>query len=229
MPANSSGWFWHTLARETGKLGHLYSPEAERGPWPWLPYAFDNGAFSCWNQKQNTFDEEKWAITEKKWENLLLWGQCNTQKPLWALVPDVPGQSAATLDKWEKYHQKIMKAGFPLAIAVQDGMKPEDVKNLKTQPEVIFIGGSTEWKWATVEDWTKHFPRVHIGRMNMPQKLDWLESIGVESCDGTGWNRGNKAQTSGLEKWLRKTPLPIISPLWPYVCKKHERHQLTLF
>ena len=31
MPANSTGWFWHCLARETGKIGHLYSPGAQRG------------------------------------------------------------------------------------------------------------------------------------------------------------------------------------------------------
>jgi hypothetical protein len=229
MPANSSGWFWHSLARETGKLGHLYSPGAERGPWPWLPYAFDNGAFSCWNPKKNTFNHDKWATMEIQWRNLLLWGQCNTQKPLWALVPDVPGQSKATLERWDQYHPEITKARFPLALAVQDGMTYQDVKALTTQPEVIFVGGSTDWKWETIEAWTKHFPRVHVGRCNSPQKLDWLEKIGVESCDGTGWNRGDKAQTSGLETWLRKSPAPNTSPLWPYVCKAAPKNQLTLF
>ena len=43
MPANSSGWFWHSLARETGRLGHLYSPGGQMGPWPWFPYALDKG------------------------------------------------------------------------------------------------------------------------------------------------------------------------------------------
>ena len=41
MPANATGWFWHCLARETGRIGHLYSPGAQRGPWPWFPFALD--------------------------------------------------------------------------------------------------------------------------------------------------------------------------------------------
>ena len=32
MPANSTGWFWHCLGRETGRIGHLFSPGAQRGP-----------------------------------------------------------------------------------------------------------------------------------------------------------------------------------------------------
>jgi hypothetical protein len=59
MPACSSGWLWHSLARETGRIGHLYSPRSQRGPWPWFPYACDNGAFSCWNPIENTFDNEQ--------------------------------------------------------------------------------------------------------------------------------------------------------------------------
>lgn len=56
MPANSSGWFWHSLARETGRLGHLYSPGGQRGPWPWFPYALDNGAYACWTVKHLSVD-----------------------------------------------------------------------------------------------------------------------------------------------------------------------------
>lgn len=46
MPANSSGWFWHALARETGRLG------------------------------------------------LVVWSQVAKARPLWAIVPDVPGNAA---------------------------------------------------------------------------------------------------------------------------------------
>lgn len=219
MPANSSGWFWHVLARETGRIGHLYSPKAQRGPWPWFPYALDNGAFACWNSKDNTFDYEKWKRVEQHWEHLIFWASCAPIKPRWAIVPDVPGNAKETLIRYPLFMWQIMDARIPLALAVQDGMEPADVLALEVQPDVICVGGSTEWKWSTVERWAKTFPRVHLLRCNAPDKLDWLESIGVESCDGTGWNRGDKKQTSGLERWARKHAQPIKSEVWPFTCR----------
>ena len=105
-------------------------------------------------------------------------------------------------------------------------MTVEDALALK--PDVICIGGTTEWKWATVEMWVKAFPRVHVLRVNSPTKLDWLESIGVESCDGTGWNRGDKTQTFGLEQWARQKPKPTSELLTPFVCKQaKDKLQIT--
>ena len=103
MPANSCGWFWHSLARETGRLGHLYSPRGQRGPWPWFPYALDNGAFSCWEPKDNTFDDARWESTERQWNHLVMWAQSAPLKPLWAIVPDVPGNAERTFDRWTRF------------------------------------------------------------------------------------------------------------------------------
>ena len=49
MAAGATGWFWTALARETGKIGHLYSPGDERHHYPWFAhFALDNGAFPLW-------------------------------------------------------------------------------------------------------------------------------------------------------------------------------------
>lgn len=226
MPANASGWFWHSLARETGRIGHLYSPRAQRGPWPWLPYACDNGAFSCWNPKDNTFDEKKWAQTEHAWRELIVWCQCAPMKPRWAIVPDVPGNAEATLDRWSTYAPTVIAAGIPLAIAVQDGMTPDLVRSLTPAPEVICVGGTTEWKWATAQMWCREFPRVHILRVNSPTKLTMLEEWGAESCDGTGWNRGDRKQTAGLEEWCRARAKPTTERLWPFASRARDKDQL---
>ncbi len=218
MPSNASGWFWHSLARETGRLGHLYSPGAHRGPWSWFPYALDNGAFSCWDQDANTFDAEKWAITERAWHRLIVWSQIAAIKPRWAIVPDVPGNAEATFHRWAEYAPALTHV--PRALAVQDGMTAEQVRALNPAPVVIAVGGSTEWKWSTVETWAKAFPRVHLLRCNSPTKLYELEAMGVESCDGTGWNRGDRKQTQGLEEWARSRAAPVTSPLWPHVCRE---------
>lgn len=215
MPANSTGWFFQILARETGKLGHLFSPGAQRGPYPWFPYAFDNGAFSCWEPKTNTFDNQAWGETEPKWLDLLRWGFANEQPPLWALVPDIPGNAEGTIERWSRYAPIAASYGFPLAVAVQDGMTPSDIRKLQPAPTVVFVGGSTEWKWGSVPMWCREFPRVHVGRVNSPTKLRYLEGLRVESCDGTGWNRGDMKQTSGLEEWCRERTSPYTGRIAP--------------
>src|SRR4051812_44596219 len=103
MPSNASGGMWHCLARETNRLGHLHSPGSQRGPWPWFPYALDNGAFSCGNPADNSFDADKWRQTEIRWKQLLFWAQCHKQKPLWAIVPDRPGHAEETFRKWSEF------------------------------------------------------------------------------------------------------------------------------
>lgn len=229
MPANATGWFWHCLARETGRIGHLYSPGAQRGPWPWFPFALDNKVFAYWDMATNTFDHERYeAEAMPEWLRLIAWA-APTGLAKWAIVRDVPGNAELTLQHYEKYHRVVADAEIPPAIAVQDGMTPADVRSLKNKPVVICVGGTTEWKWETVEIWAKEFPRVHVLRCNSPEKLPYLESLGVESCDGTGWNRGDRRQTQGLENWARKKPEPKIYSLAPYVCRKARDSQAELF
>jgi len=222
MPSNASGWFLHSLARETGRIGHLYSPGCHRGPWPWFPFALDNGAFACWDPKDNSFNEDRWRETEPQWKHLLAWSQKTEFKPMWAVVPDRPGHAVETFRRWAEYSPDVFLAGIPLALAVQDGMTAPMVRHLYPQPEVIAIGGTTDFKWSTVEMWVKEFPRVHVLRCNSPAKLHYLEKLGVESTDGTGWNRGDRTQTKGLEEWARGWH-HTMHPLWPYVCRESKK------
>lgn len=222
MPANSTGWFWHCLARETGRIGHLFSPNAQVGPFPWFPYALDNGAFSCWDRKSNTFDFAKWDALEPRWQRLIEWGGNGIQKPRWAIVPDVPGNAEATLERWHKYVQRVHDCEINAAIAVQDGMTVEDVKALRPGPVVICVGGTDDFKWGTLNQWVQNFRRVHVLRVNQPSRLDELETMGVESCDGTGWNRGNRAQTKGVEEWARKRPTATQQHAWRWCCRSKD-------
>jgi hypothetical protein len=208
MPSNSCGP-WHVPARETGRLGHLFSPGGQRGPYIHFPYALDNGAFACWTKKTNTWHEDKWRVMEPKWRKLIAWANFEDQRPLWAIVPDVPGHSAETLQRWRAYAPFVVQCGIPLALAVQDGMTRADVLALDPKPSVICVGGTDDWKWQTVEDWATWFDRVHVLRCNAPGKLDYLMELGVKSTDGTGWNMGDLKQTSGLLNWAYRNKRPV--------------------
>jgi hypothetical protein len=191
MLANNSGAKVGYLAGKfEGRVGHLYSPGSHRGPEEFLPFSLDNGAYG---------HDDDWD--EGKWIKLLDWAYLCGQKPLWCLVPDVVGNRIRTLRRWEKYAPVARKYGWPLAFAVQDGMTPKDVP---ADADVIFVGGSTEWKWKTMPMWCAMFRRVHIGRVNGYKRLWSCHDAGAESVDGTGWMRGDQLQYRGLRAYLEE-------------------------
>jgi hypothetical protein len=192
MPSNNTGFDAGYLAGAyQGRFGHLFSPAGWRKPRWGLPYALDNGAFARWDEAAfvNMVQTVAGLVTTRTIVN----------PPLWVIVPDVVADRAATLERWREWAPKLKPFGWPLAFAVQDGMTQDDVPN---DAEVIFVGGSTDWKWRTVWDWTRHNRRVHVGRVNGYEWLWRCHEAGVESCDGTGWFRGRLEQLLGLKQYL---------------------------
>lgn len=194
MIANQTSLVTGYLAGRYGSIGHLYSPGGQRGPWSFMPYALDNGAYPAYSKGTS------WEFSP--WKQLLKWAKNSAYKPLWVLVPDVVGDSKATLKSWDKYSPIARRYGWPLAFAVQDGMKARDVPS---DADVVFVGGTTIWKWKTVPKWCDRFERVHVGRVNSYHRLKECYELGVESCDGTGWMRGDKRQFRELETFLAES------------------------
>ena len=136
----------------------------------------------------------------------LEWTKNVPYKPVWAIVPDVVANAEKTFRWWNVWsHIVKFDYGMTTALAVQDGMTPDHVWKLQVQPDVIFIGGTTEWKWATLRMWTKHFPRVHVGRVNTEQLLWKAHKAGAESTDGSGWY--HRKQFDQLVRYLTQTSL----------------------
>jgi len=191
MPSNNSGVIVGYLAgKYPGRLGWLLSADGWRTPHSFLPYALDNGAFPAWRNKQ------PW--NEAAFYRLLQLARMSAIKPMWVAVPDVVADRDATLASWAKHAPLIGMFGFPLAFVVQDGMTPGDVPE---GAQIVFVGGSTEWKWRTLPIWTAHFPRVHVGRVNSQRMLWAAHEVGAESCDGTGWFR-DPERPLGLIRYL---------------------------
>lgn len=208
MPSSNSSAIVHYWQGKYGGLGHLYSPfylsKGEKikakswKPYPHLPYALDNGKFICFDQGV-------------AWDRDMFIAHCErilsfSQKPLFIVVPDEVGNSEETLKLWELWCPRLRRYKVPLALAVQDGMILETVLKLDSfdpETDFIFVGGSTEWKLKTLNQWTANFLKVHCGRVNTWKRLWQCKEAGCQSVDGTGWFRGWKADLDGLELFLK--------------------------
>lgn len=205
MPSNhSSTVFGYLAGKYEGRMGWLLSPDGWRKPWNFVPYALDNGAYAHW-------DEQAFIDMLRNCAAQVMLREINP--PRWVIVPDVVADRVATLDRWHEWAPKLKPYGWPLAFAVQDGMKQCDVP---PDAEVIFVGGSTTWKWATFREWCKHNARVHVGRVNGYHDLWRCDEAGAESTDGTGFFRGDKVQLAGLFNYLEQAsgglpPMPLFS------------------
>ena len=193
MVANRTGVEVGYLAgRYPGLVGHLYSPGAQRGPFHFLPYALDNGAFPAFSKKI------EWD--ETAWRRLLLWAALSGQQPLWVLVPDVVQDRQKTIENWSRFAPTVRAHGWRPAFALQDGMTFDDVPS---DDCVFFVGGSTEWKEAAIGPWCKRFPgRIHVGRVNTWRRLMLCYESGVVSVDGTGWFTKKGGQAADLARFL---------------------------
>jgi hypothetical protein len=176
-----------------GRIGWLISPGGWRQPHEWLPYAIDNGAFPAWAKGEQWDQAAFYAHCDKTRANL---------KPLWIAVPDVVADKEATIESWHRHHDRVNSYGVCLAFVVQDGMTPSDVPG---NADIVFVGGTTEWKWRHLRTWTDNFPRVHVGRVNTERMLWICHDAEVESCDGTGWFRGDRNQLAGLFNYLEQS------------------------
>ena len=194
MPANHRSLRLQQLALDfPDKIGHLYSPGGFSTVYPMFPFALDNGAFSAF-RNGTPFDEGSFLDLCQRIKGTQI-------DPFWVVVPDKVGDAVETKRLWKEW-APLLRSDYrwPLAFAVQDGMIRQDVPS---DADVVFIGGSTEWKGAWVPSWAAWCPRVHVARVNRPRALEYLEGLGVESCDGTGWFRGDKTQTQGLLDWVQ--------------------------
>ena len=193
MVSNHTSWRTHYLQGKHGGLGLLLPPNGLRGPYPHLPYAIDNGAFPAWS------NGEEWD--EDAFLRALDWTEGHSAKPRWVVVPDVVTDAEATMESWVRWAPRMRERGLRLALAVQDGMTPADAEPLGA--DVIFVGGSTEWKMGTLTDWCRAFPRVHVGRINGLRGLMACHAAGAESVDGTGYFRAPE-RMKGLVAYLRE-------------------------
>lgn len=148
-----------------------------------LPYVIDNGAWACHQTGDTWSDGPMIQLLERLADR--------DDEPRWAVLPDIVGGGVRSLDLSLGWHAEHRELAPRWLLAVQNGMTPALVR-----PHIeslglagIFVGGSREWKWSTLEEWAELGIDlgciVHVGRVNGERKARRCRSIGVSSIDGS--------------------------------------------
>lgn len=167
-------------------LGVLSSPRRFYNNVKGWPWAADNDAFEAW-------DEERY---EKMISTLPAIPGC-----LFVTAPDVVGDAAETLKRFEEWRPRLEKTGLPIALVGQDGLHDPPWEAF----QAFFVGGTTEWKLGEeaallIRESVRRKKWTHMGRVNSIKRIKYAKSLGCDSVDGSSANRFKDVK---LRKFLR--------------------------
>lgn len=186
-------------AVSAGRLGALIQPRSWAGEnakviehWPF--WVADNDCFA----QGDKFDAEAWLTWLAQFKP-------HADSCLFATLPDVVGDAAATYERSMPYVERVRELGFPVAYVVQEGvqlrMPPWD------QIDAVFIGGLTEeFKFGEgliAADEARHRGLwTHMGRVNSFRRLRAATLAKIDSADGTYLAFGPDKNLPKLLTWL---------------------------
>jgi hypothetical protein len=150
-----------------------------------MPYALDNGAWTAFQQGE-PFDE----LAFGRAVDLL------GESADWIVLPDIVAGGMASLEFSLRWMERLKGIPTRLLLAVQNGMEPDDVRELLSPAVGLFVGGDTQWKLATVNTWGQLARRrncyMHVGRVNSAKRIALCAAAGAHSVDGTSATRFEK-------------------------------------
>ena len=199
-------------AMQAGVIGYIDTPlQGNKRP-KGVAWCADNGCFS-----------DKWD--QKKWWRFLVDNAHRADTCLFAVAPDVVGDALATTIRSRPWLAKIRDLGYPVAYVAQDG-----IENLRGRTEsgtltfpvawddfdVLFIGGTTEWKLSEVArdlvaEAKAHGKWVHMGRVNSERRFLYAMAIGCDSADGTYLTYGPDENLPKLLAWTRHNEQGVLA------------------
>lgn len=135
---------------------------------------------------------------------------------LFATAPDVlnrrpdgsvVGDAAATIEESLPWLPRIRDLGYPAALVGQDGL--EDLEVPWAEFDVLFLGGSTEWKLgpaarALVGEARQRGLAAHMGRVNSWRRMDYAAAIGCATVDGTTLIYEPDVKLPEVLRWARR-------------------------
>ena len=166
-----------------------------------FPYGLDNGAWGCF-QRGEEFNSEAFRRAVAK-----LGAGAD-----WVVMPDIVAGGLASLRFSMSWASELQGVGRRRLIAVQNGMTPADVRDELGDKCGLFVGGTTEWKWDTVERWASlahaRGAYCHVGRVNTTRRIRQCIRAGVDSFDGTSVTRF-AVNLPKLDASRKQTALPF--------------------
>jgi hypothetical protein len=175
-------------------LGAILTPKQGNKIPDGVRYCLDNGVYG-----KGFPGEDKWFA----WLSALPYDKSLCE---FAVAPDVVADAAATIARSLPWLPKIRALGLPAAFVAQDGQ--EDLPVPWDQFDVLFIGGSTEWKLGRHSqriafEARRRGKRVHMGRVNSHRRLITAAlSHACDSADGTYIAFGPDVNLVKVERWL---------------------------
>jgi len=149
------------------------------------PYILDNGAWSTAHNGEfwepDEFFEQLGKVEKKM-----------PRDPEFVVLPDVPGEPDATLERSMYYTRRVDEFGYDYYLPVQPGVSPEAAAVLGQNLDAsgLFLGGDKQWK-STYGDWIcsiahRHGLDCHVGQPDMGEMgFLWADQAGFDSIDTT--------------------------------------------
>lgn len=168
-------------------------------------YVRQIGDYPFWAADNACFNHPERFVTDEyiKWLDTI--PLCHRSKCLFATAPDVVGDAKATLERSLPVLPRLRRIGYKAALVAQDGLENLDIPWEKF--DVLFIGGSTEWKLG--EACRRicliaklYGKQIHFGRVNSYKRLKIADDFGADTADGTFLAFGPTKNLPRLLSWL---------------------------
>lgn len=158
-----------------------------------MTWAADNGCFS------SNWQPAKWLAWLRRHAS-------TAESCLFAVVPDVVADHAATLERWKEWSPVVRSLGYRLAFVAQNGCTDVDVP--WTECDAVFIGGDDTYKLshtaaAVVAEAKRLGKWAHMGRVNSLRRLRIAIDMGCDSADGTFVAFGPDVNVPKIAQWFR--------------------------
>ena len=184
-------------AMAAGLIGQMVTYRSPNRLVPGAPYAIDNGRVILRDGHPRLNPD--WSPV--RWQAHLA-RLADEKGCVFATVPDVVGDAAATDELWGRWAPVVEAVGHPAAYVAQNGCEriPDDA-------EVVFLGGDTDWKLGPAARRIASAAKraglwLHGGRVNTRRRLRYMADIGCDSADGTLLAFGPDINLPRLCGWL---------------------------
>lgn len=180
-------------AMTAGVFGAIITPKQGNRVPPKARWCADNGCYG-----KGFPGEDAWL----KWLGRLPYDRKLCE---FAVAPDVVGDARATLARSRPWMDKVRALDLPVAFVAQNGL--ERLRVPWKDFDVLFIGGSTDWKLGEharelIGRAVRHGKGVHFGRVNSRMRLRYAKQVGCTSADGTYVCFGPTKNLGRMSRWL---------------------------